>query len=224
MTVHPPLPAVLLSVPVVPVLRIEDPQLGVLAARALISGGLSVLEVTLRTRHALDVVRALRDALPEAVIAAGTILDPSHVRSAAEAGAQLLFSPGGSEALSMAAADHGCPLIPGVSTPSEVMAALGRGHRLLKFFPASANGGPPLLEAMRGPFPHARFCPTGGIRLASMGSYLALENVRCVGASWLVRDSDLGARDWAGIEAKAVQACEVAARAGWKACSDMSAW
>ena len=115
-----------------------------------------------------------------------------------------------------------CPLVPGVRTPTEMASAWARGHRLLKFFPAAASGGPDVLTAVRGPLPQLRFCPTGGISLASMASYLALDNVRCVGGSWLVRDADLEARDWASVEAKAFEAVEVAARAGWRATADES--
>lgn len=216
MTSQAPLPALLSTVPVIPVLRIDDPQRGVEAARALLAGGLSVLEVTLRTPRALEVVRALRAAHPEAVVAAGTILDAADVRRAVEAGAQLLFSPVSEEALSAAASSMESPLVPGVSTPSEMVSAWARGHRLLKFFPAAASGGPDVLTAVRGPLPQLRFCPTGGISLASMGSYLTLENVRCVGGSWLVRAADLEAQNWAGIEAKAVAAIEAAVAVGWR--------
>ncbi|MGB1699148.1 MAG: bifunctional 4-hydroxy-2-oxoglutarate aldolase/2-dehydro-3-deoxy-phosphogluconate aldolase, partial [Nannocystaceae bacterium] len=186
-----PLPDALAQVPVIPVLRLNDPDRGVRAAGALIAGGLSVLEVTLRTPRALEVITALRAAHPEAIVAAGTVLDPSHVRGAVEAGAQLLFSPCGTPELSEAAAGLGCPLVPGVSTPSEMTAAWARGHRLLKFFPAAASGGPRVLEALRGPLPELRFCPTGGILPSTMGAYLQLATVRCVGASWLVREEDL---------------------------------
>jgi 2-dehydro-3-deoxyphosphogluconate aldolase/(4S)-4-hydroxy-2-oxoglutarate aldolase len=216
MTSQAPLPPLLSTVPVIPVLRIDDPQRGVEAARALLAGGLSVLEVTLRTPRALEVVRALRAAHPEAVVAAGTILDAADVRRAVEAGAQLLFSPVSEEALSAAASSMESPLVPGVSTPSEMVSAWARGHRLLKFFPAAASGGPDVLTAVRGPLPQLRFCPTGGISLASMGSYLTLENVRCVGGSWLVRAADLEAQNWAGIEAKAVAAIEAAVAVGWR--------
>ena len=220
MTPQAPLPALLSTVPVIPVLRIDDPQRGVEAARALLAGGLSVLEVTLRTPRALEVVRAIRGAHPEAVVAAGTILDKTDVRRAVEAGAQLLFSPVAEEALSAAASSMDCPLVPGVCTPTEMASAWARGHRLLKFFPAAASGGPDVLTAVRGPLPQLRFCPTGGISLASMASYLALDNVRCVGGSWLVRAADLEAQDWAGIEAKAAAAIEAAVAAGWRPTAD----
>lgn len=205
----------LLDQPVVPVLRLDAGPGAIEAARALVRGGLRVLEVTLRTPTALLAIEQIHTEVPDAVVAAGTVLDGTQARAAAAAGAAMFFSPGHSEDLSAAAASLQRPLIPGVSTATEVMAARSRGHRLLKFFPAHVQGGPPAIRALTGPFPDLLFCPTGGVRADTMGEYLTLPAVACVGGSWLAPQEAVAQGSFEVIEAAARAAIEVARAAGW---------
>ncbi|MFB7589218.1 bifunctional 4-hydroxy-2-oxoglutarate aldolase/2-dehydro-3-deoxy-phosphogluconate aldolase [Streptomyces sp. NPDC056169] len=191
------------SVPVVPVVVIEDAADAVPLARALVAGGLPLIEVTLRTPAALDAVRAIAAEVPEAVVGAGTVVSPAGVADAVGAGARFLVSPGWTERLLDAMRESGVPFLPGVSTTSEVVALLERGVRDMKFFPAEAVGGVPYLKSLAGPLPQARFCPTGGISLASAPAYLSLPNVGCVGGTWMLPPDALAARDWARVEALA---------------------
>ncbi|MGW8763993.1 bifunctional 4-hydroxy-2-oxoglutarate aldolase/2-dehydro-3-deoxy-phosphogluconate aldolase [Streptomyces sp. NPDC055815] len=188
---------------VVPVVVIEDAADAVPLARALVAGGLPLIEVTLRTPAALDAVRAIAAEVPEAVVGAGTVVSPSGVADAVGAGARFLVSPGWTEGLLGAMRDSGVPFLPGVSTASEVVALLERGVADLKFFPAEAAGGIPYLKSLTGPLPRARFCPTGGISPASAPAYLALPNVGCVGGTWMLPPDALAARDWARVESLA---------------------
>ncbi|MEV4426546.1 bifunctional 4-hydroxy-2-oxoglutarate aldolase/2-dehydro-3-deoxy-phosphogluconate aldolase [Streptomyces sp. NPDC053792] len=191
------------DVPVVPVVVIEDAADAVPLARALVAGGLPLIEVTLRTPAALDAVRAIAAEVPEAVVGAGTVVSAAGVADAVGAGARFLVSPGWTEGLLGAMRDSGVPFLPGVSTASEVVALLERGVRDMKFFPAEAAGGVPYLKSLAGPLPRARFCPTGGITLASAPAYLALPNVGCVGGTWMLPPDALAARDWARVESLA---------------------
>ena len=163
-------------------------------ARALVAGGVRVLEVTLRTEAALDAIRAMRAEVPEAIVGAGTVLSPEQLRSVAALGVAFAVSPGMTDLLLDAANDTSVPLLPGVATAGEVMRALDRGYRHLKFFPAEPAGGIPYLKALASPLPEARFCPTGGIDLQRAARYLALENVLCVGGSWLVPQDAMAER------------------------------
>jgi 2-dehydro-3-deoxyphosphogluconate aldolase/(4S)-4-hydroxy-2-oxoglutarate aldolase len=198
------LDAVLDRAPVIAVFSPRCPPVAaVAAARALVSGGLPVIEVTLRGSGALAALAAIAREVPEAVVGAGTVLDGRQLASAIDAGAQFAVSPGSTPALLAAAADAPIPLLPGVATASELMAGLAAGWTRFKLFPASAVGGPALLRAFGGPFPQVRFCPTGGITLASAADYLGLANVACIGGSWLTPDAVIAAADWPGIEALA---------------------
>ena len=189
--------------PVIPVIVIERRDDAVPLARALVAGGVRVLEVTLRTPAALDAMRAIADVLPEATVGAGTLRSAADVRAAVHAGCRFGVSPGYTREVAAACRDLGLPLLPGVATASEVMAASADGHRFLKFFPAVAAGGVAMLKALHGPFPDIAFCPTGGITAQTAPQFLALPNVRVCGGSWLTPAEAIAAGDWSRITALA---------------------
>ena len=191
--------AIMRMAPVIPVLVIEDTSHAMPIARSLVAGGLPVLEVTLRTPAALDVIRAMKQ-VEGAVVGAGTVLNPADLDTAIEAGAEFIVSPGLTEALGRAAVSSGVPFLPGTANASDVMRGLELGLTRFKFFPAEASGGTAALKAIAAPFGQARFCPTGGITQASAPQWLALDAVLCVGGSWLVPK---GTPDPAAIEAAA---------------------
>jgi 2-dehydro-3-deoxyphosphogluconate aldolase/(4S)-4-hydroxy-2-oxoglutarate aldolase len=192
--------------PVIPVIVIEEAAHAVPLARALLDGGVRVLEVTLRTPVALAAIEAIVRAVPQAIVGAGTLRSAADVRAARDAGCRFGVSPGYSRTLAASCREAGLPLLPGVASASEVMAASEDGHSFLKFFPAAAAGGIPMLKALAGPFPDLRFCPTGGIGAANAREYLALPNVSVVGGSWLVPLEAIRAGDWARITALAREA------------------
>ncbi|WHM38939.1 bifunctional 4-hydroxy-2-oxoglutarate aldolase/2-dehydro-3-deoxy-phosphogluconate aldolase [Streptomyces sp. BPTC-684] len=192
--------------PVVPVVVLDDAADAVPLARALVAGGLPAIEVTLRTPAALDAIRAIADAVPEAVVGAGTVVSAAGVADAVAAGARFLVSPGWTGGLLDAMTASGVPFLPGVATASEVVALLERGIGQMKFFPAEAAGGTAYLKSLAGPLPGARFCPTGGISLASAPEYLALPNVGCVGGTWMLPPDALAAKDWRRVELLAREA------------------
>jgi 2-dehydro-3-deoxyphosphogluconate aldolase/(4S)-4-hydroxy-2-oxoglutarate aldolase len=192
--------------PVVPVVVVRDAADAVPLARALVAGGLPVIEVTLRTPAATDAIRAIAAEVPDAVVGAGTVITPAQVADSVAAGARFLVSPGWTDVLLDAMKASGLPFLPGVSTTSEVVALLERGVHEMKFFPAEAAGGTAYLTSLAGPLPQARFCPTGGIGLASAPDYLALPNVGCVGGSWMLPAEAIAARDWDRVEALAREA------------------
>ncbi len=192
--------------PVVPVVVLDDASDAVPLARALVAGGLPAIEVTLRTPAALDAIRAIADGVPDAVVGAGTVLNPTHVADSVAAGARFLVSPGWTDTLLEAMRGSGLPFLPGVSTTSEVVALLERGVTEMKFFPAEAAGGTPYLKSLSAPLPRARFCPTGGITPASAPAYLALPNVGCVGGTWMLPADALRDKDWGRVEALAREA------------------
>ena len=196
---------------VIPTLVIEDINSAVPLAQALHDGGLTVLEVTLRTPVALQAIQQIRQALPDLFVGAGTVLDTRAAQDAHDAGAQFLVSPGYTASLGDYCRSKQIALMPGVATASEIMAALADGYDFLKCFPAAALGGTRWLDAMRGPFADVRFCPTGGINAADAGSYLALSNVLCVGGSWVTPAAAVREKDWAHITSLARQAYEVRA-------------
>ncbi len=198
--------ALLSLVPVVPVVVIDQLSHAVPVARALVAGGLPVIELTLRTPVALDAIRAIAEEVPEILVGAGTIVTPSQAAAAQAAGAQFLVSPGATPSLLDAMLGTGLPFLPGTATVSEVLAVLEAGISELKFFPAEASGGAAFLKSIASPVPAASFCPTGGITLASAPSYLSLPNVGCVGGSWLTPADALAAEDWARIEVLAREA------------------
>ena len=185
--------------PVIPVLVIEDPAHAAPIAEALVKGGLPVLEVTLRTAAALDVIREMKQ-VPGAIVGAGTVLNEHALDDALQAGSEFIVSPGLTDALTKAALAADAPFLPGVATASDVMRGLDLGLDRFKFFPAEANGGIPALKSIAAPFGMARFCPTGGITLATAPAWLALDAVLCCGGSWLVGK---GEPDLLAIEAAA---------------------
>ncbi|MEW2066025.1 bifunctional 4-hydroxy-2-oxoglutarate aldolase/2-dehydro-3-deoxy-phosphogluconate aldolase [Streptomyces sp. NPDC007346] len=205
----PPAPSdtsVLDLAPIVPVVVLHDVADAVPLARALVAGGLPAIEVTLRTPAALESIGAIAAEVPGAVVGAGTVISPQHVRDTIDAGARFLVSPGWTDALLEAMQGSGVPFLPGVSTTSEVVALLERGVSDMKFFPAEAAGGTAYLKALSAPLPQARFCPTGGITLASAPAYLALPNVACVGGSWMVPGDAVAAKDWDRVARLAAEA------------------
>lgn len=185
--------------PIVPVIVIQDAAVAVDLARALVAGGLSALEVTLRTPAAPAAIEAIAKQVPEAAIGAGTLRTPGDAALARGAGATFAVSPGYTRDLGQACAEADLPLLPGVSTASELMQAYADGHRFCKFFPAVAAGGVPMLKALAGPFPDVRFCPTGGITETSAPDFLALPTVPVCGGTWLTPAELVAAGDWAAI-------------------------
>jgi 2-dehydro-3-deoxyphosphogluconate aldolase / (4S)-4-hydroxy-2-oxoglutarate aldolase len=189
--------------PVIPVLTIARLEYAVPLARALVEGGLRVLEVTLRTACALEAIHVMRSAVPDAIVGAGTLTRAEDFEAAARAGAQFGVTPGLSSELVEAARSAPFPILPGVMTPTELIAARSAGYSAFKLFPAQQAGGIGMLKALAGPFPDALFCPTGGINRDNAGAFLALTNVPCVGGSWLAPRELLEAGDWGGISALA---------------------
>ena len=185
--------------PVIPVIVIQDPADAVPMARALVEGGVRVLEVTLRTPTALRCIEAILAAVPEAIVGAGTIRSVADAQAAKDAGCRFGVSPGYSHDIGTYCRNVGLPLLPGVASASEVMAANADGFDFLKFFPATAAGGIPMLKALAGPFPDVVFCPTGGITLETAPQFLALPNVRVCGGSWLTPGDAVAAKDWERI-------------------------
>jgi 2-dehydro-3-deoxyphosphogluconate aldolase/(4S)-4-hydroxy-2-oxoglutarate aldolase len=193
-------------VPVIPVVVLHDVDHAVPVARALVHGGLPVIEVTLRTPVALDAVRRIADEVPDILVGAGTVVAPEQAKQAVAAGAEFLVSPGTTDALAAAMRDTGLPHLPGAATVSEVMRLLEQGYTELKLFPAEASGGTAFLKALAAPVPAARFCPTGGVTLANAAGYLALPNVGCVGGSWITPADALAAGSWERVRELASEA------------------
>ena len=197
---------VMQDAPVIPVIVLHDVAHAVPMARALVAGGIRMLEVTLRTPQALACMEAIAREVPEAVLGAGTVRSQADAQAAVTAGARFAVSPGYTSALGQACRALGLPLLPGVATGSEIMQAQADGYQQLKFFPALQAGGLAMLKAWSGPFFDVDFCPTGGLTPENAPQFLALPNVRCVGGSWLVPADALAAGDWARITALAAQA------------------
>jgi 2-dehydro-3-deoxyphosphogluconate aldolase/(4S)-4-hydroxy-2-oxoglutarate aldolase len=185
---------------------LHDLDHAVPVARALVEGGLPVIELTLRTPVALDAIEAIATHVPEILVGAGTIVAPGQAKDAQSAGAQFLVSPGTTDTLAAAMQETGLPHLPGAATVSEVLRLLELGYTELKFFPAEASGGVDFLRSIGSPVPQARFCPTGGITSASASSYLALSNVGCVGGSWLTPADALLDHDWDRVVRLATEA------------------
>jgi 2-dehydro-3-deoxyphosphogluconate aldolase/(4S)-4-hydroxy-2-oxoglutarate aldolase len=190
---------ILRTSPVIPVIAIDELEHAVPLARALVAGGIRVLEVTLRTAHGLPAIRAIAQSVPEAIVGVGTLMQASDFAKARDAGAVFGVSPGLTNSLINAARESGLPLLPGVMTPSEVMAAREAGFHQLKLFPAVPAGGVTMLKAIAGPLPDMIFCPTGGITQETAAEFLACENVACVGGSWLTPSSAIRSGDWQKI-------------------------
>lgn len=200
---------VMTTSPVMPVMVINHLESAVPLAKALVDGGLKVLEITLRTPVALDAIRRIKAEVPGAIVGAGTIINVQTLRAAIEAGAEFIVSPGVTETLLDAALETSVPLLPGVITPSEVMRLLDRGITSMKFFPAEAAGGIPMLKSIGGPLPQVTFCPTGGVNPKNAPEYLALSNVACVGGSWMAPADLVDAGDWAEITRRAAVAAQL---------------
>jgi 2-dehydro-3-deoxyphosphogluconate aldolase/(4S)-4-hydroxy-2-oxoglutarate aldolase len=201
---------VMRDAPVIPVIVLDDVAQAVPLARALVAGGIRMLEVTLRTSAALACIQAIARAVPEAVVGAGTVRSAADARAARDAGARFAVSPGFTVAVGRACRDLGLPLLPGVTTGSEIMQAQEEGYTQLKFFPAMQAGGVAMLKAWSGPFGDVTFCPTGGVSAANAGEFLALPNVACVGGSWLTPAAAVAAGDWRQITALAREAASLA--------------
>lgn len=189
--------------PVIPVIAIDELQQAVPLARALVAGGIRVLEVTLRTVHGIAAIREISEQVPDAIVGVGTLTRPEEFAIARDAGAVFGVSPGLTPALAEAARTSGLSLLPGVMTPSEVLAAREHGFEQMKLFPAMQAGGLGMLKALAGPLPGLMFCPTGGISLETAPQFLALENVACVGGSWLTPKDAMRTGDWDAIKALA---------------------
>lgn len=191
--------------PVIPVLVVEDPATAKPLAAALVKGGLPVLEVTLRTAAALEVIAEMA-TVEGGVVGAGTLLTPSDVEAAVKAGAQFGVSPGSTDRLLDACEAADLPLLPGAASASEAMRLLERGYTVQKFFPAEAAGGAPFLKSLASPLPQVRFCPTGGVSPKNVGTYLSLPNTLCAGGSWVAPADLVAAGDWDGITKLAAEA------------------
>lgn len=185
--------------PVIPVIVIKELQQAIPLALALFEGGIQILEITLRTPSALDVIQLLTREFPEALIGAGTVRNPEQLSRVQDVGAQFAMSPGLTAPLLRAGMQASIPLIPGISTPSELMEGMDAGYTHFKLFPALISGGLELLKALSSPFPEARFCPTGGINENNYVDFLALSNVPCIGGSWIVPDKALHQNQWSLI-------------------------
>ncbi|MDO6567642.1 bifunctional 4-hydroxy-2-oxoglutarate aldolase/2-dehydro-3-deoxy-phosphogluconate aldolase [Alteromonas sp. 1_MG-2023] len=192
--------------PVVPVLVINDVEKAVPLAKALMAGGIKVLEVTLRTPAAIDVIKRIADEVPDSLIGAGTVTNAQQLKAVIEAGAKFAISPGMTADLLKAGMEAEIPLIPGISSTSELMKGKDAGYTHMKFFPAEASGGVKAIKAISGPFPEFTFCPTGGISTGNYNDYLALKNVVCVGGSWLAPDDAIESGDWDRITQLAKEA------------------
>lgn len=204
-----PITDIMYTAPVIPVITIEELDDALPLAECLITAGLKVLEITLRTPVALEAISLIREAFPEAITGAGTVINTTTLDQSLAAGANFIVSPGATPVLLDAALASGVPILPGVNTPSEIMALLDRGLTAMKFFPAEAAGGIPMLKALAGPLPQALFCPTGGIKAGNASTYLALPNVACVGGTWLSDKALITAKDWAAISKLAAEAAEL---------------
>jgi len=196
--------------PVMPVIVIKDIDSAVALAQALVRGGVRSLEITLRSAAALDAIRLIASAVPDALVGVGTVRDARQLDAAVKAGAQFAVSPGLTPGIAKAASAASIPFLPGVASASESMIAADHGFTVQKLFPAEAIGGVALLKALYGPLPDIVFCPTGGINAANAKKYLDLPNVKCVGGSWLTPGAAVAARQWDAITQLALQACSLA--------------
>ena len=196
--------------PVIPVITLDRVDDAVPLAQALVAGGLKVLEVTLRTEAAVEGIRQIVKHVPEAIVGTGTVCTEQHIKLSEDLGCQFMISPGATDKLLRAAENSSVPFLPGISSVSELMRGMEYGYSDFKFFPAEASGGVPVLKAMGGPFGNVRFCPTGGIGLHNVLSYLALPNVLCVGGSWIAETKLIQEKRWADIEQLAREAVTLA--------------
>ncbi len=195
--------------PVIPVMVINKLEQAVPLAHALVEGGLKVLEITLRTPVALDAIKQIKAEVPDAIVGAGTIINIDTLNQAIEAGSEFLVSPGYTNSLINAAINSNVPILPGVATPCEAMRLMEKGITEMKFFPAEAAGGVPMLKSIGGPLPQITFCPTGGVNSKNASEYLALNNVACVGGSWMAPADLVDAENWQEITLRAKQAASI---------------
>ncbi|MFY8273344.1 bifunctional 4-hydroxy-2-oxoglutarate aldolase/2-dehydro-3-deoxy-phosphogluconate aldolase [Pseudoalteromonas sp. SSDWG2] len=200
---------ILTSAPVVPVVVIDRLEDAEPLAKALYNGGLRALEITLRTPVAAEAVKIMKQAVPQAYVGTGTVIDKATFDASIECGADFMVSPGVNDELLALASQTDTPFLPGAATPSEVMRLAERGFSFLKFFPAAAAGGPAMLKSIGGPLPGVKFCPTGGISLETAPQYLALNNVVCVGGTWMLDKTLIDNQDWQAIEQLARQASQL---------------
>ena len=189
--------------PVIPVIVLHNIEDALPLAKALVKGNINIVEITLRTRPALDAISAIRQTIPEMIVGAGTVNSVDLIQKSVEAGSQLLVCPGVTKPLLDAAQYYDTPLLPGAITPSEAMQLFEQGYTHLKFFPAEAAGGTRMLKAMQGPLPDLKFCPTGGITEKNIDEYLSLENVICVGSSWVASEDLIANNNWQEITRRA---------------------
>jgi len=201
-----PVEQVMRTSPVIPVLTVEDLAHAAPLAQALLAGGLKVLELTLRTPIALDAIKAMVEAAPDAIVGAGTVLNPDDLYRAVDAGAKFIVSPGLTEKLARAAEAAGVPLLAGIATAGDIMRGLDLGLNRFKFFPAETSGGAAAVAAFGGPFGEVRFCPTGGVTPQNAPNYLALKNILCVGGTWITPKAAVTAGEWDKITELARQA------------------
>lgn len=203
---------ILVKAPVVPVLVIEDANDAVPLAKALVAGGLPVLEITLRSDAAEESIRRIIAEVPDAITGAGTVINAKQMERMAEIGCAFAVSPGHTEGLLKAASDTGVPLLPGAGTPSEIMNLIDHGYDILKFFPAEQQGGVSMLKAFSGPLPQVSFCPTGGVSLKNLADYIALPNIITVGGSWVAPKDAVKDGDWERITTLAKEASDKVAQ------------
>ncbi len=196
--------------PVIPVMVINNVEHAVPLAKALVEGGLKVLEITLRTDAALESIKRIKAEVPDAIVGAGTVVNVETLEQAIAAGSEFIVSPGVTDAVIDAALASGVPILPGVITPSEVMKLLEKGITEMKFFPAEAAGGIPMVKSIGAPLPQVTFCPTGGVSPKNAADYLALKNVACVGGSWMAPANLVDAEDWDEIKRLTVEAINIA--------------
>ena len=194
------------AAPVIPVLTFDNAEQAIGIASALVNGGLSVLEITLRSEYGLTAIKQVKQALPQAIIGAGTVLNPSQYQACIDAGADFIVSPGSTAELLQFGSQSTVPLLPGVASVSEAMQAMQLGYRRFKLFPAAVVGGVDTLKAFAGPLSELKFCPTGGIKPNNAADYLALNNVMCVGGTWLTPKSLTDAKDWHAVHQLALRA------------------
>ena len=195
------------SAPVIPVLTLENAEQAIGIGKALVNGGLIVLEITLRSAYGLTAIKQLKQALPNAIIGAGTVITPQQYESCVEAGADFIVSPGFTTELLHYGSQSSVPLLPGIGSVSEAMQAMALGYQRFKLFPAAVVGGVDFLKAIGGPISELKFCPTGGIKPTNAADYLALHNVMCVGGTWLTPADLVQQKNWQAIEVLATQAC-----------------
>ena len=195
------------SAPVIPVLTLENAEQAIGIGKALVNGGLIVLEITLRSAYGLTAIKQLKQALPNAIIGAGTVITPQQYESCVEAGADFIVSPGFTTELLHYGCQSSVPLLPGIGSVSEAMQAMALGYQRFKLFPAAVVGGVDFLKAIGGPISELKFCPTGGIKPTNAADYLALHNVMCVGGTWLTPADLVQQKNWQAIEVLATQAC-----------------